>query len=222
MKYCIRFTLLLLVLFCAQSIHAQFSELDLKGTRGTTVGIVKNKMAVIDYGFKTPWHIQLKQSIVADELKQQYDQLQVSYAVDLKYVYAEMQLFGSTDWGLTYANCGARLNVSNKFFEDHLKLGVAFIPFYDSGMNYVSGWAVGASTKLYRDISLCVEYSREPEYRIAYKRAYIGFDINYKHLKVKPMLQIPCYDGGIRFDHSKVLVTATYTFNRKLEKESKN
>lgn len=189
---------------------AQFSEMNMANAKGWSLGLVKNDMLFADYGLNNGLHFQLKQSLIADELKQEYDVLSVSYKLPVSAVELLAEAFAGTDWHGSYLNAGSRISIAGG--SEGFKIGAAVIPYYDSDLDYQTGWSFAASAKLYKDISLFGEFGRQPEYRIAYNRAYLGFDIKYAHLDIKPMLQIPCYDSGVRLDHSKVVVSLSYNF----------
>ena len=104
------------------------------------------------------------------------------------------------------------MKLRNLWNDNIVKIGAEYIPYYDKDLKFQHGWSVGAQTKLYKQISLFAAYGRKPDYRIAYERLYFGFDFEYKELWVKPMAEIPSYDSGIRWSHSKIVVSMSYNF----------
>lgn len=217
-----RLFLILLPLLCFYSnVFAQFSDSDLRQVDGFSIGIEKNNSGWIDYGFKSGFHINVKHTLIADKLPRQSWRIGGSYNITPKYIQFNISPFVTSDWYFDSANIGSSFKLSNFWKEDRFKIGAEYVPYYDSELNFQNGWAVAAQARISNVISILFEYGRKPDYRIAYKRAYFGFDLKVLDLDVKPMLEIPVYDSGLRLDHSRVVISTFYTFKKK-DKENIN
>jgi hypothetical protein len=207
-----RIIIIFLLIFVSIQSHGQFSDIDLVNVNGLTIGLEKNNSIWAGYGFKNGIHVIAKHTAIADELSRQSWRISALYGVDLKIVQAVATPFISSDWKTTFYNVGLSLKLRNLWKDNFVKIGAEYIPYYDRDLKFQHGWAVGVQTKLYKQISLFAEYGRKPDYRIAYERMYLGFDIKAKDLCIKPMIEIPSYDSGIRWTHSKIVVSMCYCF----------
>ena len=209
-----RWTIVGFIIIYSLDTYAQFSEINYLDVKGTSIGIEKNSMAVLDYGFKNDIHLNLKHSMEANTMKYQYFQIGAFYALNSTYVQLCINPFFSSDYQASYINAGMGISVLSNWKNEYFRIGFSIMPCYDTDMKYQTDWAVSVSFKLYREISVFMEYSRKPEYRIAYKRAYAGLVFRTGNICVKPMLRIPYYDSGLRLDHSKVVISMAYFFNK--------
>lgn len=203
------------MLFLSIKAFAQFSDSDLRETDGLSVGIEKNNSGWIDYGLKNGLHVNVKHTLIADKLPRQSWRVSASYNFAPKYVLVSVAPFVTSDWYTSFVNIGSSIKVSNLWRADQFMIGAEYVPYYDSDLKFQNGWAFAAQARIHKNISLFAEYGRKPDYRIAYERAYLGFEVKVLDLNVKPMLEIPVYDSGVRFDHSKIQVSACYTFHIK-------
>lgn len=201
--------------FLSINAFAQFSDTDLRETDGLSVGIEKNNSGWIDYGLKNGLHVNVKHTLIADKLPRQSWRVSASYNLAPKYVLVSVAPFVTSDWYTSFVNIGSSIKVSNLWRADRFMIGAEYAPYYDSDLKFQNGWAFAAQVRIHKNISLFAEYGRKPDYRIAYERAYLGFEVKVLDLNVKPMLEIPVYDSGVRFDHSKIQVSACYTFHIK-------
>ena len=207
-----RVLFLFLLMFVSVQSHGQLSDINIVNVSGLTVGLEKNYSIWVDYGFKNGIHINAKHSVIADKLSKQSWRLSASYSVNINIIQATATPFISSDWFTSFYNMGFSVKLVNLWKDNIVKIGAEYIPYYDKDLKFQHGWAVGAQTKLYKQISLFAEYGRKPDYRIAYERMYLGFDIKTRDLCVKPMIEIPSYDSGIRWTHSKIVVSMCYSF----------
>lgn len=199
-------------------LFAQYSDSDLKSRDGVSIGIEKNNSVWLDYCFKKGFHICLKHTAIADKLHRQSWRMGASYDLTPKYVKINLNLFLTSDWYTSFVNTGCSFKLTNQWKGDVFRIGVEYVPYYDNDLKFQYGWAVAAQVRVHKDMSLFAEYGRKLDYRILYQRAYVGFEIKVAALYVKPMLEIPVYDSGIRFDHSKVVISTFYTFKHKKAK----
>lgn len=197
---------------------AQFSDIQIDSLRGVTIGIEKNEYLFADYGFKNDIHVGIKHSVKPEDEINQTVQMNASYTAHPYFLNVKVNPFLTTGWKMDYVSVGCRLQVTNSKWAEHVQLGASIIPYYDTDLKYRTCWEVGASVRIYKDIRVFAEMSDKPQYRIAYKRAYIGFDFKVANLQVKPSLQIPIYDSGMRLRHSKICISAAYTFNSRKNK----
>jgi len=205
-RYILVFLLFLFSVYC----HGQFSDVYIVNVKGLSIGLEKNSSVWADYGLKNGIHVNVKHTAIADELDKQCWRISAMYGTDLKVVQAIASPFVTSDWYTSFYNAGMSLKFRNLWKEDIIKIGVEYVPYYDKELKFQNGWSVGVQTKLYKKISILAEYGRKPDYRIAYERMYLGFDITTKDLSVMPMLEIPSYDSGIRWTHSKIVVSMYY------------
>lgn len=192
--------------------YAQSSGLNVIGLEGITIGLEKNNSIILDYGFRHGIHISFKHTVYADKLSKQNWRVSVMYSKKLKIIQTAANAFVSSDWCTSFYNIGCSLKLSNLWEEDIAKIGLEYIPYYDKDLKFQNGWSAGAQIKIYKQISFLAEYGCKPDYRIAYKRLYMGFEFSALNLCVKPMLEIPFYDSGLKLNHSKVVVSMFYNF----------
>ena len=204
----------ILIVFLLLSVRgfAQFSGFNMVNVDGLSVGLEKNNSVWADYAFKNGFHINIKHTAIADELSRQSWRISALYGMDLKVVQAVATPFVTSDWKTSFYNFGLSLKFRNLWKDKIVKFGVEYIPYYDKELRFQNGWAVGTQVRLYKQVSCFTEYGRNPDYRIAYERMYLGFVIEAKDLCVKPMLELPSYDSGIRWTHSKIVVSLYYNF----------
>lgn len=206
-----RYLIVFLLFLCSISCYGQFSDY-IVDVNKLSMGLEKNNSLWVDYGFKNGINVNFKHTAIADELSLQSWRISALCSSDLKIVRAIVTSFVTSDWHTSFYNIGLSLKLSNLYKDNIVKLGAEYVPYYDKDLKFQNGWAVGAQTRLYKQISLFLEYGRKPDYRIAYERLYLGFDISAMDLRVKPMIEIPSYDSGIRWTHSKIVVSMYYTF----------
>lgn len=190
--------------------HGQSSDSYIAHLEGISVGIDKNNSVWADYGLKNGIHINFKHTVIADELSKQSWRISALYSKDLKVVQTVIAPFVTSDWYTSFYNVGLAIKLRNLWKDNIIKIGIEYIPYHDMDLKFQNGWAVGLAKRLYKQASLFLEYGRKPDYRIAYERLFVGFDIIAKDLCVKPMIEIPSYDSGIRWNHSKVVVSMYY------------
>lgn len=207
-----RFRFLFFFLLLSVHCQAQFSDLNIVDENGLTVGLEKNTSVWADYGFKNGIHVRVKHTAIVDDLERQNWRVLASYSTKMKVVQAIASPFVTSDWYTSFYNVGFFLKLRNLWRDDIIKIGVEYIPYYDKDLKFQNGWAVGAQMRIYKQIALFAEYGRKPDYRIAYEKMYFGSDITVKDLCVKPMIEIPSYDSGIRWTHSKIVVSMSYSF----------
>ncbi len=207
-KICILFTFLLISVHC----YSQFSDLDMVHVDGLSVGLEKNNSILAGYGLKNGIHVLAKHTAIADELSRQSWRISALYGADLKILQIMASPFFSSDWKTTFYNLGLSLKLRNLWKDNIVRIGAEYVPYYDTDLKFQHGWSVGGQARLYKQISLFAEYGRKPDYRIAYERMYWGFSIPVTNLCVKPMIEIPSYDSGIRWSHSKIVISMYYDF----------
>lgn len=207
--------------FCS-NVLAQFSDSDLRKVEGFTIGVEKNNSGWIDYRFKHGIHLNVKHTLIADKLPRQSWRIGASYNFEPKYIQLNLNPFITSDWYASFVNVGCSMKLSNLLKEDKFKIGVEYLPYYDNDLSFQNGWSVAAQVHLYKAISMLSEFGRKPDYRIAYKRLYFGFEAKISELCVKPLLEIPLYDSGVRFDHSKIAISTYYTFKSKKKEDKSN
>lgn len=208
-----RISFLFFIFLVYAPCYAQFSNLDVIGLEGLTVGLEKNNSLWADYGFRNGIHVNFKHTVYADKLSKQSWRVSVLYSKDFKIIQTAATAFVTSDWQTSFHNIGCSLRLRNLWKEDIVKIGVEYIPYYDNDLKFQNGWSAGTQIRLYKQISFLAEYGRKPDYRIAYKRMYLGFDFSELNLCVRPMLEIPFYDSGLQWNHSKVVVSMFYNFH---------
>lgn len=191
--------------------HGQFSDLNMADVYGICVGLEKNNSVWANYGFNNKIHINFKHTAIADELSRQSWRISASYSTDWKVVQVIVNPFVTSDWKISFYNLGSSIKM-RYVWKDIVKVGAEYVPYYDKDLKFKHGWSVGALVRLYKQVSCFAEYGRKPDYRIAYERMFMGFDIPVMNLCVKPMIEVPSYDSGIRWTHSKIVVSLYYAF----------
>ncbi len=207
-------TLLSLLCLCS-NVWAQFSDSDLRPVNGLSIGLEKNNSLWVDYGFEKGIHLNVKHTAIADKLPRQSWRIGASYNFTPKYIQLNLNPFITSDWYASFVNVGCSFKLSNLLKDDKFKIGAEYMPYYDNDLTFQNGWSIAAQVHVYKALSLLSEFGRKPDYRIAYKRFYIGLEAKISDLSVKPLLEIPIYDSGVRFDHSKIVVSCFYTFHSK-------
>lgn len=210
-----RLILCLLIISKACLSYAQFTETNLKDVEGLSVGLEKNTSLWLDYGFKSGVHVKMKHTAIADNFSRQMWRAEVAYDFSNKYFAIHANPFVASDWKTSFVNIGSYLSINNIWKNDFFQIGAEYVPFYDSELKFQNGWAAAAQVSLFKDVSLFAEYGKKPDYRIAYQRLYMGLTFKVLNLMVKPMLEVPFYDSGLQIDHSKVVVSFSYSFQKR-------
>lgn len=208
----IRVIVVLLFLFNTKAF-SQFSESDLRMVTGLSVGLEKNNTGWIDYGFSSGFHINVKHTLTPIELVEQNWGIGLSYNHKFNFFQFSFSPSITSNWNTSFINIGGALKLSNLWKYNIIKLGIEYIPYYDTDLKFQNGWALAAQTKIHKDISIFCEYGKKADYRIIYKRIYAGFEVKLLDLCVKPLLQIPIYYSGMKLTQSQILVSAYYTFH---------
>lgn len=205
--------ILVLLFSCiATSTFAQFSSPIPSKNNGVTIGLKKNYSAFIEYGWKSGFYMGAKHTVIADRVDYQSFRFVCGYGWTTPYVQFSISPFATSDWKSSFWNMGASLNVSCECFSGHVSMGAEYLPYYDSALDWQSGWALSGAVNLTKELSLIAEYSRRPDYRIAYRRVYVGASFHVSNLVVAPMVEFPLYDAGFHASHSSVIVSMAYRF----------
>lgn len=107
---------------------------------------------------------------------------------------------------------GTQITVVSKIFDTYGNLGLSYIPYYDLELKVNNGWSVSSKINIIDNISFVAEYGSVPDYRIAYKRLYLGVIFKVKNLVVYPMSEILLYESEPHLSHSQVVVSMCYAF----------
>ena len=209
-----RRTILILLSFFTTAVYAQFASPLPYMEEGVTIGLEKNYSAFLGYGWKSGFFLNAKLTLVVDKVDYQSFRIEGGYHYVSSYVQLSASPFVASDWNGSFWNVGASIGVTANYFSQYARVGVQYVPYYDSDLKMKHGWSAAGIVNITKEIALLAEYSRKPDYRISYKRMYSGVMFRVNNLTVTPMLEIPIYDGGLHASHSSVVVGLGYRFMR--------
>lgn len=211
MRYLLTLSLLLLP-FVSQ---AQLSGAMFDKGQGITIGLEKNSSVFLEYNWKQGFHVGAKHTVIVDKVEYQSLRIEGGYTWMNDYVHLDASPFVTSDWKGSFYNVGLRIGALSNYYSKYVRIGAEYVPYYDSDLKMQHGWAVMGQVNVTKEVALLAEYSRKPDYRIAYKRFYTGAKFHVKNLSVIPMLEVPIYDGGLHASHSSVVVNLAYTFAKR-------
>lgn len=204
--------LVLIFSLITTSVFAQNTFQFPTADEGITIGIEKNYSAALEYDWKQGFFVGAKHTLVADKVDYQSFRAMGGYRWRNPYITLSATTFATSDWKASFWNVGAIVQVNSEYLSKYARIGAEYVPYYDSGLGLQHGWSLSGEVNVTRDISLLSEFSRKPDYRIAYKRVYAGVKFHVQNLTVVPMLEIPIYDGGFHASHSSMVVSMSYFF----------
>ncbi|MBD5214887.1 MAG: hypothetical protein HDS75_08740 [Bacteroidales bacterium] len=162
------------------------------------------------YTLKSHYTFQLSHSLFSE--KPAFQEVKVTFNYtnawqDLSYSAAA---YGSSTWNGDYKTAGARIGGRYTFAKRFHILGI-LNPHYDTGYDYNTCFAAGASVNFISAIALRLQYTTIPDYRMSEKRLHAGFDAKVGPLSVSPILSVPL-EGSSQLSKFRVLASCSYTF----------
>lgn len=179
------FTLLLLL--CSVTNAAAQFGLGLRDTRFVNV----------NYTFANHYNVELEHSFYNEAFKLQHLRLSFTYMATIKHFTIKCKPYFGITYNAAYHDAGALVNAAYRI--GRVGLDATLNPHYDSGLKYKTCWGVGASCRVYKQLSIVAQYTTVPEYRQSENRFRAGFRIDVDRLWVMPLLST-CVD---RFDKWK-------------------
>lgn len=207
--------IILLFLLLPICTDAQVPELMYGRNQGVTLGLEKNNSVFLEYILKNGFGVGVKHTVIVDKVEYQSFRIEGGYTWNNNYIALNASPFMTSDWKGSFYNVGTHLGVLSNYYSNYARIGAEYVPYYDSDLKMQHGWAVKGLVNVTKEMALLAEYSRKPDFRIAYKRMYAGAKFHVKNLTVTPMLEVPIYDGGLHASHSSVVVNLAYTFAKR-------
>lgn len=173
------------------------------------VGLRDNRFALLGYEAKSGWSVGVEHSFFSEKIGFQYFKWLAGYDY---YVNSQFVIFGGVYIGTTYSTNFYNTGANIKFFYSPIKwLGVEALinPHYDSDYKYETCWSFYTNWQVFNEVSLLVEYTNVPEYRISEQRIRSGLEFRVNNLSVIPMISIPT-EGPIKT--MRVLIGMKYKF----------
>lgn len=204
--------LALLLCFISLVANAQFSSPESIYGKGFTIGLEKNTSAFLEYEWQKGFFVGAKHTIIIDKVDYQSFRVEGGYNWDNKFVQMTAAPFVTSDWKGSFWNIGMNIMAISNYLSDYARIGAQYVPYYDNDLKMQHGWSVSGMVNITKEIALLAEFSRKPDYRIAYKRVYAGLSFHIKNLTVVPMVEFPIYDSEFHASHSSVVVNVAYTF----------
>ena len=208
---------LFLLLLSSIALRAQLCSPFSSFADGVSVGLEKNRSFVLEYG-KGGLGVRFQQSLTFDRARHQYLRIESGYTLNIKALDISCDLFYSSNWKFDKYNIGSQISIYSRFFDRYGNIAVRYVPYYDKELKFNHGWSISGNLNVAKDISLVAEYGEVPDFRIAYRRLYLGTIFKIHNLSVYPILEVPLYDNEIHLSHSQLVVSMAYTFGKYLKK----
>lgn len=202
-----RLRYLLLVLISAW-VCSGWAQTDSVSVKSIYVGLRNNEYACI--GFRANcWSVGLENTLWMRNPREQYIRVTGSYRRE------------TGIWGVVFsADAFAGINYAGRFWDGSVKvgldktlgrfgLGVGVMLLYDSGLGYNTCYSVHAACRIIQEMSLVLDLTNIPEYRMPEHRIVPGLLFRARKLWVRPELSIPLNDN-IQF--TRVLLSFRYDF----------
>lgn len=202
-----------LIVISIISANAQLVSPTTQYKEGISLGLEKNKILFLEYA-KNGFVGRVKQTLIADKAKYQYFRVEGGYDFQTEFVDMAIDVFYSSEWLFESYNIGSQISFTSSIYDKYGNIAVRYIPYYDKDLKFNNGWSVSGKLNVTETISFVAEYGRVPDFRIAYKRLYLGAIFTVKNLSVYPILEIPLYDNEIHLSHSQVCVSLSYTLGK--------
>lgn len=179
---------------------------------GISIGIEKSKSLFIEYGYRG-FSSRFKHSVIADKVIYQNFRIEGGYSIQTNFIDLTCDLFYSSEWTFDNYNIGSQVTFISHLFNDYVNFGASYTPYYDNTYKYNNGWAFSGKITITNDISLIAEYGKIPEYRIAYRKIFLGINFIVQNLSVSPILEIPLYNNEPHLSHTQLIFNLCYVFN---------
>lgn len=166
--------IILLFLLLPICTHAQVSELMYGRNQGVSLGLEKNNSVCLEYNWKNGFGVGVKHTVIVDKVEYQSFRIEGGYTWNNNYIALNAIPFVTSDWKGSFYNLGSHIGLLSNYYSKYARLGAEYVPYYDSYLKMQHGWAVKGLVNVIKEIALLAEFSRKPDYRIAYKRVYAG------------------------------------------------
>ena len=205
-----------LILLSSNALRAQLISPFPSRIDGISIGLEKSRSFFLEYA-KGGFDCRLKQSLTFDRARYQHLRIEGGYTLNLYYLDITCDLFYSSNWYFNKYNLGSQVFLCSRFFDKYGNISVRYVPYYDNELKFKQGGSVSGKLNLTKEISLVAEYGNTPDFRIAYKRLYIGAICKIKNLSVYPLLEVPFYENEVHLSHSHIVVSMSYALDEWLK-----
>lgn len=191
--------LAVVVLFTADSVSAQISA-----------GITDSRYVYGCYALKSKIKFKIEHSLYSEKVGFQRVGVGVGYEKQLPLGFSlGGSVMGATTWNRNYQLVSAEASLKY----DYRRVGLEAVvnPRYDSGLHYDTCWKAGAKVKISDPISVCMDYSTIPLYRMSEQRLSGGFEFSVLNLRVTPELSVSM-EKTTRLKNMRVLMSMNYEF----------
>lgn len=171
------------------------------------IGLRDNRFGFVGYNFSNKINISLEHSVFSEKINYQQIKAIIGYSWDYKDIVFDGNIYGGFNYD-NYNIYGIKLRGLYEIVE-RLTLKGVINPHYDSGYEFSCCYELGILYEIHNDISLLLQYTDIPVYRMSEKSFQIGALIRVKNLSVQPILSIPQH--GLKRD-IRVLNSFKYTF----------
>ena len=208
---------LLTLLLSSITLKAQLTSPYSSCIEGISIGLETNRTFFVEYT-KGGFESRFKQSLTFDRACHQYLRVEGGYTMNAKVLDITCDLFYSSDWKFDKYNIGSQISLNSRVFDKYGNIAIRYVPYYDKELKFNQGWSVSGKFNVAKDISLVAEYGKVPDFRIAYKRLYLGTVFIIHNLSVYPLMEVPLYENEIHLSHSQIVVSMSYTFGKCFKK----
>lgn len=175
-----------------------------------SAGITNSRYVYGSYKLENGIKFKIEHSLYSEKLGFQRVGIGAGYGSALRYGFDwEVNAFAATTWNRNYQVVGADVNIGYHY--RRLGLYATLNPRYDSGLHYMTCWQAGASVRINDPISVVVDYTTIPEYRVSERRIAGGFEFKVNSLSVTPKLSFSADDNTL-LKNIRVLISMNYDF----------
>lgn len=195
---------------CCVSIWGIYAQID----QSIYLGLENNRYAFLGYQ-RNGWSAELKNSIFIRNVNEQYIRATGGKFVSLGVIgTGRLTAFAGTNYGGRFFDLGIKARI-RKNIVDRLDIQAEVMPLYDSELKYNTCYSARADIRIFKEVSLTVDCTNIPEYRLVENRIVPGLIFNVGNLYIKPEISIPL-DDNVQF--TRVLVSFRYDFMLKSKK----
>lgn len=185
-----------------------WAQVDTLSAKSVFVGLRNNKYVFAGYQ-SGKWSVRLENTLWIRNPKEQYIRAVGGYRLDTGL------------WGMRFsADAFAGANYAGRYYDGSVKVGLdkvlgrfscgaGVMALYDTDLGYNTCYTVHAACRIIQEVSLVVDLTNIPEYRMPEHRIVPGLLFRARKLWVRPELSIPLNDN-IQF--TRVLLSFRYDF----------
>lgn len=174
------FSLISLIIIISTSIYSQT----------IFMGVRDNQFVQLGYIDKQNWFVIAENSVFVTKMKNQSFNGYLGYKNAIFNINYMGCIYGGLHYNKLYNSYGGIVELDYDTFS-WLRIKGGIRPHYDSDYGYRTAFLGALSFRVHEDISLQVEYSNYPEYRLCESRLKAGALFEVKRLSIKPEISVP-------------------------------